>query len=454
MIRIFGQSDTTFTTNGDAIILPSKAKVKKSDNGDYYLTLETNLDYIDLITEGRVVVANTPQGDQAFRISNVKRTKSKITSKCYHVFYDSKNYVINYSDVVSLNCKNALAQINGATEPQSPFVTDSDISSVNSYTCDKQSLYGAFMSLLGLYGGHLVRDNFNVKIMESIGMDNGIIIQYKKNLKDITCTEDWSKVVTKLLPVGKDGVLLNALDPSASIYVESVTQYDVIYCKTVQFSQDINRDDYPDDTSYLTALVTDLNAKATAYVNQNCTPSINYTLKANLEKLTDIGDIVEVKDERFNIDMMAKVISFEYDCIAERYTEVVFGNFAKTMEGFDNSITAKTESVVNSQINKNFADSIISQGITDGWYYRRYASGVIECWKQVTPTVTWSAFGSYYKGSFDTDLPYTMEQVFASIDEAPDVAWIGVCNNEKINIVRVGNTGTIKVNIRAYGRAT
>jgi hypothetical protein len=288
--------------------------------------------------------------------------------------------------------------------------------------------------------------------MESIGTDNGIIIQYKKNLKDISCSENWSGVVTKLLPVGKDGVLLNAVDPSASIYVSSLVQYDIEYVKTAQFSQDINRDDYPDETSYLTALVSDLSAKATAYVNLNCTPKINYTLKANLERLTDIGDVVKVIDERFAIDMMAKVISFEYDCIAERYTEVVFGNFAQTMEGFENSITQKTESIVKTTINNDLADAITSQGITNGWNYRRYASGVLECWKQVElSNITWSAFGSYYKGSFNTDLPFIMTQIYASIDSAPGVAWICNSDNTSITIVREGNTGAVTVNIHAIG---
>ena len=95
MIRLFSATDTTFTSNGDVVLKPLKAKVHKADNSDYYLQLETNLEYLDHIVEGNIVVANTPTGDQAFRISNVSRTKSKISSKCYHVFYDSKNYGLN-----------------------------------------------------------------------------------------------------------------------------------------------------------------------------------------------------------------------------------------------------------------------------------------------------------------------------------------------------------------------
>ena len=37
--------------------------------------------------------------------------------------------------------------------------------------------------------------------------DNGVTVRYAKKLKDITCEESWDSVVTKLLPVGKDGVI-------------------------------------------------------------------------------------------------------------------------------------------------------------------------------------------------------------------------------------------------------
>ena len=107
MIKLFSQTDTSFSTNGDKIIIPIKAKVHKEDNGDYYLDLETNLDYINDIVQGNIVVANTPQGDQAFRISNVTATRKKITAKCYHVFYDSKNYLIQDSYVVDKNGNDA-----------------------------------------------------------------------------------------------------------------------------------------------------------------------------------------------------------------------------------------------------------------------------------------------------------------------------------------------------------
>ena len=351
MIRVFGQTDTSFISNGDCVLNPLKAKVHKKDNGDYYLDLETGLEYVDYFVEGNIVVANTPTGDQAFRIGNVTKTKSKLVSKCYHVFYDSKNYLIADSYVVDKTCNDALDHLNSATEPTSEFTTISDVATVDSFRCVRNSLYEAIQTVLERWGGHLVRDNFNIGIRANIGQDNGIIVQYKKNLKDITCQENWDNVVTKLLPVGKDGLLLNALDSSADIYVTSSTQYDLPYTKTVSFSQDdINEEDYETEESYTLALVNDLMVQAIEYLENNSVPLVNYTLKANLDKVTDIGDTVEVIDDRLGVNMMTNVIGFEYDCILEKYTEVEFGNFTNTLSGLVNNITNSVNKDVTAQV--------------------------------------------------------------------------------------------------------
>ena len=361
MIKIFGQTDKTFASNGDVVVQPLKAKIHKEDNGDYYLAIETGLDYVDYLTEGNIIVANTPQGEQAFRIGNVTKTKSKLTSLCYHVFYDSKNYLIVDSYVVDKNCNDALDHLNSATEPVSEFETLSDIGTVNSFRCVRKSLYEAIKTVVERWGGHLVRDNFKIEVRATIGQDNGVTVQYKKNLKDITCQENWDNVVTKLLPVGKDGLLLNALDPDADLYVTSEIQYSLPYTKTVSFQQnDINKEDFSSDEEYQQALVSDLKQQAIAYVEANSIPQVNYTLKANLEKITDIGDVVEVLDDRLGIDVMTNVIKYEYDCISEKYTEIEFGNFKQTISGLYGNITASVDKTVTDQV-QGVSDSLTNQ---------------------------------------------------------------------------------------------
>ena len=90
MIKLFNTTDNLFDSNGDKIIIPTRAIIHKEDNGAYYLDLEADLSYIDDLTPNKILVANAPQGYQAFRITSVNKTRKKITLKAYHLFYDSK----------------------------------------------------------------------------------------------------------------------------------------------------------------------------------------------------------------------------------------------------------------------------------------------------------------------------------------------------------------------------
>ena len=347
MIKIFSSTDKIFTTNGDKVIKPFKAKIRKEDNGDYYLNLETSIEYIDYIVQGNIVVVPSPTGEQAFRIENIETKTNKITAKCWHVFYDTEKYLIEDSYVVDKNCNDALDHLNNATETESPFTTLSDVQTVASFRCVRQSLYEALQTIIERWGGHLVRDNFNIAIRNEIGKDNGVLVRYKKNLKDITCKYDYSSVVTKLLPVGKNGVLLDEK------YIYSDVEYEIPYTKTVTFEQEINEDDYKDidgnlkEEEYINALKEDLRSLATLYINDNKYPKVNYTLKANLEKITDVGDIVHVVDERLGVDVITNVISYDFDCILEKYTEVEFGNFKNKLSDFASKITASAEDIAN-----------------------------------------------------------------------------------------------------------
>jgi len=340
MIKVFGSTDKSFLSNGDIVINPVKAKVKKSDNTEFYLDIETGLEYIDYLVQDNIIVSPTPQGEQPFRIGNVTKTKNKISFRAYHVFYDSKNYLIQDSYVDDKNCNDALDHLNMATEPLSPFLTISDVTTVNSFRCVRKSLYEAIMTVLERWGGHLVWDGFTIAIRNEIGVDNGVTVEYAKNLKDITCSEDWSSVVTKLLPVGRDGLLL------PEIFLTSEIQYDIPYTKTVSFNQELDQDDYETPEEYQEALIEDLRGQATLYLNQNCIPKVNYSLKANLEKITDIGDTVMVYDRRLGINILTNVISYEYDVLLDKYTNIEFGNFRRSLSNLMSGITARIDKTV------------------------------------------------------------------------------------------------------------
>jgi len=258
MLKLFGTTDTNYSTNGDKILIPTYQHIIKQDNGEFYLDIELPLLYIDDIQSNRILVSNTPTGEQAFRITDIEKRKTKIKVKAYHISYDSQNYIIQDSYVVGKDGNGAINHLNDATDIPSPFTVSSDILATNSYRCVRKSLYEAWNDMLERWGGHLVRNNYNVAINDSIGQDNGVVVRYAKNLKDISATYNWEDVATKLLPVGKDGILL------PEIYVYGLEQYDIPYTKVVHFEQEIEQEDFVDEDgnedpiAYETALIDNL----------------------------------------------------------------------------------------------------------------------------------------------------------------------------------------------------
>ena len=309
---------------------------------DYVTGGEISLN--DYIQPNKILVANTPTGNQPFRITNIEKTRRKIRLQAKHLTYDSENYVIEDSYVVDKTCNQALEHLNNATDNPSPFTTTSDISTINSYRCVRKSLWEAINVVLERWGGHLTRNNWQIGIMNSIGTDNGVVVRYAKNLKNIDVQYDWTNVVTKILPVGYDGLTLD------EVYLYSETQYDIPYTKVVRFDQDVDDTPYRDEDgklneeAYKEALQNDLRTQAIAYLNENCIPKVNYELNANLEKITDVGDTIQVIDERLGINIMTSLISFDYNCILEKYTTLEFGNFRKSVSDLTTYInTTSTE---------------------------------------------------------------------------------------------------------------
>jgi len=350
MIKVFGATDKLYSSNGDIVIQPTKARIHNKDNGNFYLELTCGVEYNKYISSNNIIVAPTPQGDQAFRVSDITKSSNKLNIKAWHVFYDTKNYLIQDSYAVDKTCNDALDHFNNATDTPSPFTVISDNTDVNTYRCVRTSYLDCIKNVLERWGGHLKRDNWNIGIYNDIGVDNGVTIQYKKNLKELSAEYKWDNVVTKLLPVGADGLMLD------DVYIYAPISYDIPYTKTVSFDQsDVNEEDFTingvlNEDAYKDALKDDLTKQATKYVNTYCYPLINYTLKAQPEKVTDIGDIINVIDERIGVNVETEVISYEYDAITEKYVSLEFGNFKNSLNNLISNITSETATSIDNAV--------------------------------------------------------------------------------------------------------
>lgn len=346
MIKVYEESERLFNHNGLKILHPTKAEIYIEDNGDYYIDIESTIEDIDYLKEGMIIRANTRWGEQGFRLTNPERKNNKIFVKGYHLWKDSSKYVIADSNIVNKNLNDALDHINIACDTPTPFNTISDITRINSARIIRKSLEEAVAILIEKWGGHLYRDNWTIGIKETIGLDRGAVIKYGKNSKEIDAIENWDNVVTKMLPVGYDGITL------PEVYIESEMQYDVPYTKVVKFDQDIDQDQYKDqegnldEEAYRNALITDLRQQATQYINENQYFKCNYKVKAHIDGIVDLGDVITVEHEKLGIRLNTNVIALKYDCIRDKYLEVEFGNFKNKLKNLVENIKVDTEKAI------------------------------------------------------------------------------------------------------------
>ena len=346
MILLYDELATSFETLGLKVLQPVSAIVRKEDNGDYYLEYRDKAINADLYVKGMIIAVDTPWGRQAFRIDNPKVKGSKVDFKAYHVFYDAQNYIIADSYVVEQDANYALDHLNSATDTTSPFTTTSDVTAIRSLRVVRDSLLEAVQQIIGRWGGHLDVDNFEIGIKTSVGTDRGVTISYGKNITDYGITENWDDVVTKLLPVGKDGLLLD------DTYVENnPDDYDRPYTKVLSFEQnDITEDAYRDETTgivdeeaYHLALKDDLLTQANTWLADHHVPKVNYTFDAFIEGASDIGDVIRVKHPRLAVPLETNVLAIEYNAIADRIDKVEFGNFNPKLDGLVKNQDAKVE---------------------------------------------------------------------------------------------------------------
>lgn len=343
VIRVYEASEKLFDHNGVKRLHPLFADVTKRDNGDYYAEFEDTLENIEYYQKGMIIRVPTPWGIQGFRCDNPFVSNNRISCKAWHLSYDAKNYLIKDSYAVDKNCNDALNHFNDNTDIPSPFTVSSDITALISTRAVRKSLFEIFQLFLDAdrYGGHWVRDNFNFGIQSNIGQDRGVVLAYGKNITDISVTEIWDNVCTKILPYTTDSSVSILLDET---YVELEEQmYDIPFTKTVKFQNVYKKEAFESEEEFLSATKEWLRTQAKAYLEANKVPLVNYTLSAKLDKISDVGDIIYVKHPRCKVNITTNVIGVVYDAIRGKYEQIEFGNFKKELKKISQEISSAIE---------------------------------------------------------------------------------------------------------------
>lgn len=386
MIRYFNRNETNFNHN-ETILNPISCFILEEANGMF--ELEAEFPKITIINDGDIIKAPTPKGEQLFRIYRVKKSLNSKKVNARHIFYDlSKNFLIDVN-LDNVSGFTALQTVLDNSENEHNFIGTSEVLTQNSARYERinpiQAIIGEDNSILNLWGGNLIRDNFNINIKAN-GTDCGFEIRLGKNLIGIDADIDESSVKTRIYPT----VILGDNDTVYSLpekYIDSpyINNYGepIIYTEEIKLTDEQKILPIEDIYNIMRDYCNDL--FSTYNIDK---PIINYKVDfvelskteqykhlAMLEQL-DLYDIVTVNVSHLDINVKARVIKYKYDCMKERYESIELGDFSSVSNYKTDNIVKQLQSGIKaSQSAAEYATNVIT-GNKGGYVVtRRYPDG-------------------------------------------------------------------------------
>ena len=83
-----------------------------------------------------------------------------------------------------------------------------------------------------------------------------------------------------------------------------------------------------------------------------------------MEKITDIGDVIKVIDERLELEFMTTVLAYNYDCVLGKYTSIEFGTLGASLSSLLNNVSTeinKQVTISEQAINVTLQDALSEQ---------------------------------------------------------------------------------------------
>lgn len=385
---LYDKDEQTFNHNGIGFLIDTiKCTVTEERNGKYELVLQYPIKgrHYERITDGAIVKAkaNETSDLQLFRIyKSSKPLNGIVTFNAEHISYE-----LNGIPLINLSLTNVTALHAITTAFQNSVLPHnynawSDITSLHNITLNEPCslravLGGQENSILDTWHGEYEFDNYNVRLHENRGSDNGITIEYGKNLTDIKQDSNINECYTHLLPYLKYNIDTENGQQEAFLYLNEKTialptaeniGHNKVYI--MEFSDFFTETDEKTEAT--------LREKATAFVQDTNlgVPKINITVSfvqlwqteeykniAPLERVC-LCDIVTVRFPKLGINAKSKVIETVYDTLNEKYETITLGEakstLADTLNKQSNSIRALKKDLVNAQgkVAKDYKEAI------------------------------------------------------------------------------------------------
>ena len=349
------ESDTrNVKWNGIPLHEATSAIIKEQMNGDFILTVRypiTDSEIYQLFREDMLIKAPAPViGPQLFRIKKPVENDDHLEITAYHITDDVMQRSINPLSVNKQSCWQALSQlVQVAKSPINDFSFTSDITDRRTInTKEVETLYSVLMdgahSIVGTWEGELVRDNFSISIKRNRGEDRGVIISTHKNLKSYQRTKNSQNVVTRI--------------HAKSTFKAEGAKEDTTIAITVD-SPLIGAYPYINERSYTNnniQTVEELTKWASAKFTNEHIDKATDAIKIEAYELdgqtVHMGDTVNLKSYKHNVDVYKKAIAYEYDCLANNgqgaYLTITFDDKVKS-GGNGGGVSAVANAILDKQ---------------------------------------------------------------------------------------------------------
>ena len=242
MICIYSPTNTDYTHNGDATLIPIRCELSMSINGAWQLTLEHPYDPEErykYITEGAVLrvdinsVREQTTTRQRFRVYQYTKGLNSVTAIAFPIAMESTyDAPIDNLVLTAKTGAQAMSDINTKIGT-SKYTLSSDIATVKSASYSNTNANSVIAGgdancFIKVWGGEIIYDNYKYSVKQRLGdtNENNHKIQYGRNLSSIDLQKDDSGLTTRIYPISADGIRLNG-----SGYVDSshASDYPVVH---------------------------------------------------------------------------------------------------------------------------------------------------------------------------------------------------------------------------------
>lgn len=360
MISIYLENNKNYDFNGDMILTPRPSYLDYELNGLNTITVEHPKDAEGrwkYIQGDRVVKIEAPnKQEMLYRINDIDRDIIGA------VIFTAVPLMQDLEKSVLIDCRpstlNGQATINKILEG-TKFKGHSNISMTNTSHLIRKNRLEALLSddensFVSKFGGEVFTTGFDIWINDRIGSDKGVKFSYGKDIIDFKENINWDEVLTRVYPVGYDGI---TLENTGYVDSSNINKYQEIKEGFIEFS-DIKVKENPEDEEGFNTIeearAEMIKRTKELFENGLDTPNIEMDIEvAKLENTLDyvdfkdllnvgLGDDVTIKIKHLGINIKTRVIAYQWDLVKKKFTNIKVGtyinNFLQNQADVENTL--------------------------------------------------------------------------------------------------------------------